>query len=156
MVRLIFLASALFATSTAAIACQCRDPATMTDADRQQQARSIARMRPSIAVVRLVRSGDGERYRTVKHLMGPPQRSYPAENAPGPATSCDYRIVAGEQAIMVFVPQEPARLSVAAMRPAPAVERTYAPAGTCIQLFIQAPGGIDQVRAAAVQLKTMH
>ena len=75
MIHRSIFAIALLAVSTPALACQCEDPALLSDADRRQQAKWIADAAASIAEVELVRTELGDRYRTVRHLFGQRQVS---------------------------------------------------------------------------------
>lgn len=149
--RFVF-ATAVLAAATPALACECIDPATQSNADRQQQAKWIASTGASIALVELVHSEQGERYRTVRHLWGQPQASYPVRDPFGPVTSCDYGITSGKRAIMVFLPQA-TRTKSTQMTPCRRLPqsngREFIPAGMCTQLFVQAPGNVERVRRSA-------
>lgn len=152
MIRPFFLAVALLAVSTPALACQCDDPAKMSRADRQRQAKWIASAGASIAEVELVSTGQGDQYRTVRHLFGPPQIYYAVHDPVGPLTSCDYGITSGKRAIMVFLPQGPRAQEEAAAKCAPSHREArggFVPAGMCTQFFIQAPDNLDRVRRSA-------
>ena len=143
-----FIIIALLAVSTPALACQCEDPAMLSEADRQQHARWIADAGASIAEVEPVRTELGDRYRTVRHLFGQRQDSYAVRDPVGPVTSCDYGVPPGKRAIMVFLPQR----STEKASPTPcggasgASREDYLPAGMCTQFFIQAEGNLERVR----------
>ena len=151
MIRPFFLAVALLAVSTPALACECDDPAKMSDADRQRQAAWIASSGASIAEVELVRTTRGDQYRIVRHLFGPPQVAYPVRDPVGPLTSCDYGMTAGKRAIMVFLPQRPRRHEEPAAPCGPRIEARegFVPAGMCTQFFVQALDNLERVRRIA-------
>ena len=148
MIRTFFLAAVLLAISTPALACQCDDPAKMRDADRQRQAEWIAGSGASIAEVELVRTPQGDHYRTVRYLFGPRQSAYPVRDPVGPITSCDYEITKKKRAIMVFLPQRPgAHQKQIPCGPSDDESRAgFVPAGMCTQFFIQAAGNLERVR----------
>lgn len=154
MIHPSLLAIAVLASSTPAFACQCDDPATLSDADRQQHAEWIADAGGSIAEVELVRTNRGDRYRTVRHLFGQRQVSYAARDSVGPVTSCDYGIAAGKRAIMVFLPQKPNESASPSPCGGPFAgsREDYLPAGMCTQLFIQAGGNLERVRGTKQSL----
>ena len=150
--RRVMIATALLA-ATPAVACECDDLATQSAADRSRQAKWIANMRPSIAEVELVRTELGERYRTVRHLLGEPQASYPVRDPLQPVTSCGYGIAPGKRAIMAFFPRRPlidADASVPCGLALGAGNDVF-PASMCTQFFIQAPGNLDLLRRSAVR-----
>ena len=145
---------ALLATSTPALACQCEDPAKMGDADRQREAEWIAKSGASIAEVELVRTAEGEQYRTVQHLFGPPQPAYPVIDPVGPITSCDYRITAGKREIMVFLPKgrgADAETSSPCGSTGHKGGGGFVPAGMCTQFFIQSSDNLSRVRRLAAR-----
>lgn len=148
MIDRFIVAIALLAVSTPALGCQCEDPARLSDADRQQQAKWIVDAGGSIAEVELVRTELGERYRTVRHLVGQRRDSYAVRDPVGPVTSCDYGIAPGKRAIMVFLPQEwtETRSPAPCAGPSGGSREDYLPAGMCTQFFIQAEGNLERVR----------
>ena len=154
MIRPLVLGTVLLAASTPALACECNNPATQSAADRQQQAKWIASTNASIAEVEFVHSERGDRFRTIRHLWGEPQASYPVRDPLGPVTSCDYGMTPGKRAILVFLPQSTA---IKGARSAPCGRsprsngREFFPAGMCTQLFIQAPGNVERVRRSVAR-----
>jgi hypothetical protein len=148
MIDRFIVAIALVAVSTPASGCQCEDPAMLSDADRQQQAKWIVDAGASIAEVELVRTELGERYRTVRHLFGQRQVSYGVRDPVGPVTSCDYGIAPGRRVIIVFLPQRSREngSSKPCGGSSAGSGEDYLPAGMCTQFFIQADGNLERVR----------
>jgi hypothetical protein len=68
MIRRFVFAAAL-AASTPALACQCEDSVSLSNADSKKQANWIASSGASIAEVELVRTELGDQYRTVRPLV---------------------------------------------------------------------------------------
>ena len=153
MIRTLVFAVAL-AASTPALACECDDPASLSDADSEERSKWIANSGASIAEVELVRTGRGEQYRTLRHLFGEPHASYPVRDPNGPFTSCDFGIAPGKRAVMAFLPQRSPRTR-AATKPcgqdASEAHRGFSPGGMCIQFYVQAPGNLDRVRRSAAR-----
>ena len=158
-----FAAAALFGTGTAAHACTCENPATMSEADKQASARWMAERRMIIAEVERIERTDPagpDVYKVIRPLIGSLGKEIRVGSrmvrladgslVEGPITSCDFTLAVGTRRIMAFAPNSPHATGTAppcSVLARIAAQEQLAPAGMCTQFSLEAPGMIDRVRA---------
>ena len=170
MIRLALTASALFLMPTAAFACQCDDPADMSEADLDKGAQWMADRGVVVAEVELTARDPQslfETYRVNRALIGTPPEAINVQRyvrlAGGqvigqPITSCDYSPSVGQRTVMAFATVVPTAAHQA-QPPCSVLVRlsalpTLQPAGMCTQFMVQTPGMVERVRRKLAEKAT--
>ena len=158
-----FAAAALLASGTSSQACQCEDPAAMSQADKEAAARWIAKQNMTVAEVERLERTDAagpDVYKVIRPLVGTVGKeirvSWRMVRLPdgsviqGPITSCDYTAPVGVRRIMAFAPNPPHTPGTAlpcSVLGQIAAQWQLTPASMCTQYSLEAPGMVERVRA---------